>query len=46
MGAFKLVYDIMFYWPKHLEIVNQGALSLAALSSSSRFWWYATDFYQ
>ncbi|KAM3175635.1 hypothetical protein ACTXT7_008119 [Hymenolepis weldensis] len=34
MGAFKLVYDAMFYWPKHPEIVNQGALSLAALSSS------------
>ncbi|VUZ48856.1 unnamed protein product [Hymenolepis diminuta] len=34
MGAFKLVCDIMFYWPKHPEVVNQGALSLAALSSS------------
>ncbi|VDO04434.1 unnamed protein product [Rodentolepis nana] len=34
MDAFKLVYDVMYYWPKHPEIINQGALSLTALSSS------------
>nr|CDS27979.2 protein kinase core [Hymenolepis microstoma] len=34
MDAFKLVYDVMFYWPKHPEIINQGALCLAALSST------------
>ncbi|KAM7535505.1 hypothetical protein Aperf_G00000092851 [Anoplocephala perfoliata] len=34
LGAFKLVYDTMYYWPKHPGIINQGALCLAALSST------------
>ncbi|KAL5968402.1 Serine/threonine kinase-like domain-containing protein STKLD1 [Taenia solium] len=33
MDAFKLVYDAMFYFPKHPGIINQGALCLAALVS-------------
>ncbi|KAL5109610.1 hypothetical protein TcWFU_010438 [Taenia crassiceps] len=33
MHAFKLVYDAMFYFPKHPGIINQGALCLAALVS-------------
>lgn len=33
MDAFKLVYDAMFYFPKHPGIINQGALCLAALAS-------------
>ncbi|VDM22839.1 unnamed protein product [Hydatigera taeniaeformis] len=37
MDAFKLVYDVMFYFPKHPNIINQGALCLAALVSQSMF---------
>ncbi|VDD75091.1 unnamed protein product [Mesocestoides corti] len=33
MGAFKLVYDTMFFFPKHPGIINQGALCLAALAT-------------
>ena len=36
MDAFKLVYDTMFFFPKHPGIINQGALCLAALASLSK----------
>lgn len=36
MGAYQGVFDAMFFFPQHVNILNEGAHCLAALTSESR----------